>query len=935
MDIMRYLLFLCIGLAGVNGAESVPADTAETMLAVLPVQSQTAESDDDSSGDGIGEKSATAGTENTSASRVVVERSFSEKLPDSDDMTVAYRLAGAIDTSGRLHIRGSAMNDTVTLFDGIDITDPLSGMPAGVLPADTIETVEILTGGMPAEYGRAMGGIVKAVSRTGGNEFHGIFRYKRIDSDYRADDTHAVDRTLPDYSYDCYNFMMSGPVIQDKLWFMVSYNFFTRDSVQRAFAYYGTDYYTEGGTVSVNTDRDYTSPVISLTFQPVSNHVFTARYSDSTTSYRHSVFGYNCTPETWNLLETGYRFSGFEWTWQKSRVLRFNILAGMMGSYIDDKPDGGSGEAPAFYDTYHRMYYNNSSVLTEDDRSRIQLALSADYFIEDLMGTHEWKTGLEYQKIRSEIYNRIPGGAMYAITQIPTGDPSDPDFYTGTDAFRTLLINLGTAELSGVYSAYYLQDDWSVTDTITLNLGLRFETMRYETDTGETEVPAWEWGQFKAEQYLNGGNDPFSQNPYDVISRTGSMRFNSLIAPRLGVNWDVFGTGGTVVKAFYGRYYNPFDLQLPQMFQPAGSDNMRTFNQEYVGPQWTDRNRDGIPDEDYFFDDDNWSGFNETYHENWNLIDPNLKPEYTDEISVGLEQEIFPDVHIGLIYSYRETNDIIEDVGLFADSAGNITWTWQGGINDDFTDLDPGKRFDPRDNGQDYERHLYWITNVPGNRRRYHGVEFLARARKAFCNLQAGYTYSKAEGSTAEAYESSTGVAQFSNVFDTYQTSLNLDGELPWSSRHRVNLAGNTFFTITDWYEISFGVYGHYISGYHYSKRTTPPYTYDPDNSSNEFDDPQTWTGRPPYRSFPFYFPEGRGTYELPSLLTVDISVQNTFLFGRFGSLILILDVLNATNNQDALDVDSVYNPSRPDRFGSEVQWRMPREYNLTLKYAF
>lgn len=935
MDIMRYLLFICIGLAVANAAESFPGSMVETPLPVLTNNDQIAEPDRGDTGEETREKSATADTEKTSESRVVVERSFSEILPDSDDMTVAYRLAGAIDTSGRLHIRGSAMNDTVYLFDGIDITDPLMALPAGALPADTVEKVEILTGGMPAEYGRAMGGVVKAVSRTGANDVRGIFRYKRIDSDYRSDDTHAVDRTLQNYRYDCYNFMMSGPFMQDKLWFMASYTLHKKDSEQKSLAYYGADYFSEAGTVSVNTGRDYTAPFATLMFQPVPNHVFTARYFDSTTSYRHSVFGHNCTPETWNLLETGYRFSGFEWTWQQSRVLRFSALAGIMNSYIDDKPDGSSGEAPAFYDTYYGMYYNNSGVLTEDDRSRLQFTVSANYLIEDLMGRHEWKTGLEYQKIRHEIYNRVPGGAMYAITQSPSGDPSDPDFYTGTDAFRTLLINPGTAEISGVYSAYYLQDDWSVTDTITFNLGLRYETMRYETDTGATDVPAWEWGQFKAEQYLNGGNDPFSQNPNDVISRTGSMRFNGMIAPRLGVNWDVFGSGRTVVRTFYGRYYNPFDLQLPQMFQPAGSDNMRTYNQEYVGPQWTDRNKDGIPDEDYFFDDDNWCGYNATYHENWNLIDPNLKPEYTDELSVGLEQELFPDVHIGLVYSYRETNNIIEDVGLFADADGNITWTWRGGVNDDFTDLDPGRQFDPRDNGQDYAKHLYWITNVPGNRRRYYGVEFQVRARKEFWDLQAGYTYSKVDGSTAEAYESSESIAQFSNVFDTYQTSLNLDGELPWSSRHRANLAGNTFFTLTDWYEISIGIHGNYVSGYHYSKRTTPPYTYDPDNTSNEFDDPQTWTGRPPYRSYAFYFPEGRGTYELPSFLTMDISVQNTFLFGRFGSLTLILDVLNVTNNQGVLGVDSVFNPSRPDRFGSEVQWRTPREYNLTVKYAF
>jgi hypothetical protein len=279
-----------------------------------------------------------------------------------------------------------------------------------------------------------------------------------------------------------------------------------------------------------------------------------------------------------------------------------------------------------------------------------------------------------------------------------------------------------------------------------------------------------------------------------------------------------------------------------------------------------------------------------------------------------------------------------EDVGLFVDEAGNVVWTYRGGITDGA--LDPNKNYDLRGESHeysgDYSQHLYYVTNAAGNNRKYDGVELNATARLKNFDLQASYTYSKAEGSVTEGQPGSDGVAQFSVYYDTYALSDdNIYGELPWSVTQYLKVAGSFHTDITDWYEFSVGVNGFLRTGYKYSKVAVPPKTYNPDDPTNDFNDRSTWTGRPPYYTSTSYMPEGRGSYEYPSFYNIDLSLQNSFKFGKFGTLTAIFDVNNITDYQGIVGVDDVYNPKFPEAFGQAIGFGTPRNYTLSLKYAF
>jgi len=861
--------------------------------------------------------------------KATIERDVTERLPGSDDLFSAFGMTGGITGGGNVRVHGGAATDNVYLFDGVDTTDPVTSTFGANLNADAIQEVEVQTGGFQAEYGRSMGGIVNAVTKSGGNEFHGVIRVKYMTSDWQEDREHEV-AGVAEYDFWEPTVTFEGPIIKDKLWFMVSYNYSNNDGTKKVISHYGADYTNPDDLVSINADREFNLPYAKLTFQPNQQHKFVVNYSgeDATLTNSSGDPQYD-TPEAFNTQEQGGPFYSFEWTWLTSPNLYFIARVGSTYGVLDNVPYTKTGTDPrdaSFHDTTEGQSYNNSDSWTEEDRDRFQVSFTASYFMDEMMGQHEFKSGIEYHDFKRETFSQKPGGGNYIITQERVGDPDNPDYYYGTDATRSLYLNPGTAQESGEYYAFYIQDDWAITDTITLNIGLRYEYAEFFNDNDDTDMPAWKWGDFAASEFKNADGS---------YKDTAPMKFDDMLAPRIGFNWDIFGTGKTAIHAFYGRFYNPFDLSLPGMFQPFSADQTATRDQQYIGPQWTDMNKDGIPDEDFFFDDANWETTGEDEPGDWNLLDPDLESEYTDEFMVGIEHEIMENFSIGLTYTHRETNDMVEDTGIFVDEDGNIVWTYRGGVKDDLSDLDPNKKFDPRDNGKDYAKHLYYVTNASGNNRKYNGLEINARARKENWDLQASYTLAKAEGSVIEGQEGFSGIAQFSGQYDTFQTSDNLFGELPWSCRHYVKVAGSYHFDVTDFYEMSFGVNAFWRSGYHYSERWKPADTYDPDDPSNDINDPSTWTGRPPYRSYSWSFPNGRGGHELPSFYTIDMSWQNTIKFGRFGAATLIFDVTNVFDHQAIISEADTMNPKKPDLFGNADYWSAPRDYRVSLKYAF
>ncbi len=137
---------------------------------------------------------------------------------------------------GEMTISGQRSTFNNYRIDGITVNDYAMAAPGNVigvvLGVDAIQEFQVLTGGFPAEYGRATGGVVNAISRSGTNQFHGaVYEFLRNDV-LDANDYFTKNATnpltgqafsIPPFHRNQFGASAGGPIIKDKLFVFADY----------------------------------------------------------------------------------------------------------------------------------------------------------------------------------------------------------------------------------------------------------------------------------------------------------------------------------------------------------------------------------------------------------------------------------------------------------------------------------------------------------------------------------------------------------------------------------------------------------------------------------------------------------------------------------------------------------------------------------------
>ena len=121
-------------------------------------------------------------------------------------------------------INGQRASGTEILLDGAENTNIFDTTVALLVPQDAVEEFRVITNNFDAQYGRASGGIINLVTKSGTNNFHGDgWEFNRL-SAYTANtfDNNAAGVPKGQYTRNQFGYDVGGPIIKDKLFFYQS-----------------------------------------------------------------------------------------------------------------------------------------------------------------------------------------------------------------------------------------------------------------------------------------------------------------------------------------------------------------------------------------------------------------------------------------------------------------------------------------------------------------------------------------------------------------------------------------------------------------------------------------------------------------------------------------------------------------------------------------
>ena len=499
--------------------------------------------------------------------------------------------------SGSIH--GANSGSTAYEIDGVNGESPTTGGMQIAPQYESVEEIEIATGGLPAQVGASGGSFISVVTKSGGNKFSGqaqtYYTAKGLNQMLFTDEELiSMGRSKPVFAkYDVDgSASLGGPIIKDKLWF-----FGTIDYLQNEYTLTNVPVTLEGKTYPVFTNPVKTwAPFLKLTTQlnkemrlfvmfngNFSHTLYAPNYYQVWESTVRSVpkrtavtaeLNWMFSPNTYVAFRGGW--NDFNWALTSQPEARANITK------IDD------------YTGY--VWGNKANEEQYTIRRGETVSARLTHFMDDVLGgNHEIGAGVEY------VY-------LFDRLSVARGNPLTMHYYNGNpytsaaqgrprDIYGDGYIELAnqgpkegdsTKDLPGNRFGAYLQDSFIIKNRLTINLGLRYDYYwggfagARSTGTDPSGL-AYKVGAVMAETI---GWNPYAQDTWDPIPKTMQ---NQTLSPRIGVSYDLFGNGKTALKASWGRYYEA----MPVMWY----SNAQSYIQANYGYYWWDNNHNFVCDD--------------------------------------------------------------------------------------------------------------------------------------------------------------------------------------------------------------------------------------------------------------------------------------------------------------------------------------------------
>ena len=467
--------------------------------------------------------------------------------------------------------------------DGGDNKDNVVGSLLQNFAYESIQEFQVLQHRWSAEHGRAVGGVINVITKSGTNEFRGSLFGTYRDKSTRGKDyfEKLANREKAAFERKEFGGSLGGPISRDRLFFFGALEHFRERGDTLVVASALPQIAAIPGSQPVElipTPYEDWLGTAKLDWLPNNSHLVFARYAHQrnespndqvTNPALTDLTGGNTNNNTLHSLVLSD-----SWTMASSRL---NLLAFHYQDFTNAIffPDGGL-RSPSALLTFP------GGISIGANGNVPQQTLETKYQLRD---DFTWQAGNHLMKVGANYIKTELGGFFFFGSRGYTLNFFDapltiknningryPQGFATPGAVQSISFSDGESPHTQSFdqAALYVQDDWLVSPKLTLNLGLRWDANIGNLPDQTTN---------RTIEILQKLDDPLARDitsDPDKLSRTTPSYTE--FQPRLGFAYDLAGNGRTVIRGGYGIFYDQLfqNLTLFSLGQSGGSGIFQT-----------------------------------------------------------------------------------------------------------------------------------------------------------------------------------------------------------------------------------------------------------------------------------------------------------------------------------------------------------------------
>ena len=466
------------------------------------------------------------------------------------------------------HFRGGRLGEVSYMIDGVPVDDSYGGVNSTVtIENDVVKDLEVITGTFNAEYGRAMSGIVNAITKDGGNGYHG--RANMQLGNYFTNNTDLfIGLKASDIARNQdYRFQLEGPIFTDKLSFFANVRYQNNknhlNGVRRYMPTDYSNYASDNPAEWIDTfngdssyvpmqDGKYNSFFGKLTYRPMPDLKISATFTNNDDEWRWYSHTWKYNPDG---RAKSYK-SNQMYSFLVNHSIGKTIFHELKLTYIDNSSGRYLYEDPLDSRYIHDQYGNSfgPGFMTggqEKSHNEItQKDLTAKYDM-------TWQVSKNHSLKAGAIYiDHTLGNRSYSIQNVYRQQPNELDNYFDEELNTWIYPNyspeiLGDSTLYGeeydvnpVEFSGYVQDKMEF-DEMVINLGAR-----YDMFDPKANYPS---------NLRNPANQLSFPSNLEKMSTYPQADPKVQISPRFGLSYQL--SGAALLHFSYGHFF-----QAPPMY---------------------------------------------------------------------------------------------------------------------------------------------------------------------------------------------------------------------------------------------------------------------------------------------------------------------------------------------------------------------------------